>query len=221
MLHSYFDTETDSQKSFELPGARPHYNPDRPGQVEHIFLDLVLDIPNKSFHGDCTITLKPVQSGIETLRLDAVDLEIEAVKLDQVDQSFDYDGEQLEIYLNQPTEADKPIKIAITYRVDEPQRGLYFITPNAHYPQKPTQVWTQGEDEDSRFWFPCFDYPGQLATSEIRVQVTPPFIAISNGELLSRETQGEKIIYHWLQKQVHPTYLMTLAVGDFAEIQDH
>ncbi|MEM8717338.1 MAG: M1 family metallopeptidase, partial [Cyanobacteria bacterium P01_G01_bin.4] len=27
-------------------------------------------------------------------------------------------------------------------------------------------------------------------------------------------------IYHWHQKEVHPTYLMTLAVGDFAEIRD-
>ena len=220
MLHSYFDTETDSQKSFELPGARPHYNPDRPGQVEHIFLDLVLDIPNKSFHGNCTINLKPVQSGIETLRLDAVNLEIQAVKIDQVDQSFDYDGEQLDIYLSQPTQADQLIKIAIAYHVDHPQRGLYFISPNADYPDKPTQVWTQGEDEDSRFWFPCFDYPGQLATSEIRVQVPQPFIAISNGELINSEIQGEKIIYHWLQKQIHPTYLMTLAVGEFAEIKD-
>ena len=220
MLHSYFDTETDNQKSFELPGARPHYNPDRPGQVEHIFLDLVLDIPNKSFHGNCTISLKPVQSGIATLRLDAVNLEIEAVKIDGVDQSFDYDGEQLEIYLSPATEADKLIKIAIAYGVDQPQRGLYFISPNPFYPDKPTQVWTQGEDEDSRFWFPCFDYPGQLATSEIRVQVPQPLIAISNGELQSRETQGDKITYHWLQKQVHPTYLMTLAVGEFAEIED-
>ncbi|MEB3279879.1 MAG: M1 family metallopeptidase [Lyngbya sp.] len=220
MLHSYFDTETDNQKSFELPGARPHYNPDRPGQVEHIFLDLVLDIANIRFHGNCTISLKPVQSGIETLRLDAVNLEIEAVKIDGVDQSFDYDGEQLQVYLSPATEADKLIKLAIAYQVDQPQRGLYFISPNPFYPDKPTQVWTQGEDEDSRFWFPCFDYPGQLATSEIRVQVPQPFIAISNGELLSRETQGDNITYHWLQKQVHPTYLMTLAVGEFAEIED-
>lgn len=52
MLNFYFDPETDTHKSFELPGARPHYNPDRPGQVEHIFLDLVLDIPNQSFQGN-------------------------------------------------------------------------------------------------------------------------------------------------------------------------
>ena len=106
------------------------------------------------------------------------------------------------------------------YSADNPQRGLYFVGPEDFYPDKPVQVWTQGEDEDSRFWFPCFDYPGQLATSEIWVRVPQPLIAIANGELLATETVDNQTIYHWLQRQVHPTYLMTLAVGNFAELTD-
>ena len=39
------------------------------------------------------------------------------------------------------------IKVEIAYSVDHPQRGLYFISPDEHYLDKPTQVWTQGEDE--------------------------------------------------------------------------
>ena len=135
-------------------------------------------------------------------------------------QTFDYDGSQLHVQLSSPTQAGNSIEIAIAYSVEKPQRGIYFISPDKHYPNKPTQVWTQGEDEDSRFWFPCFDYPGQLATSEIRVKVPKPFIAISNGRLIHTEEDGEDKIFHWSQEQVHPSYLMTLAVGDFAEIQD-
>ncbi|MGQ4650381.1 M1 family aminopeptidase [Lyngbya aestuarii] len=220
MSHSHFDSENNGNKSFELPGAKPHYNPDRPGQVEHIFLDLVFDLPAQSFHGSCTITLTPICNGIDELLLDAVNLNIASVHLDQKAQLFEYDGEQLHIKLQTPTEAGKQIKIAIAYSVEKPQRGLYFIRPNQDYPNKPIQVWTQGEDEDSRFWFPCFDYPGQLATSEIRLQVPNSLMAISNGELIATKEEGEDKIYHWLQKQVHPTYLMTLAVGDFAEIRD-
>ncbi len=219
MLNLYFDPESDSSKSFELPGACPHYNPDRPGQVEHIFLDLALDLPNQSFQGTCSIHLNPIRSGIDTLRLDGINLDIKAVKIAEVEQEFDYDSQQLQIHLKQPTEADKLIKIVIDYGVEQPQRGLYFIQPSSDYPDKPIQVWTQGEDEDSRFWFPCFDYPGQLATSEIRVRVPKELMAISNGELIHTKTQGKERVYHWLQKQVHPTYLMTLAVGDFAEIK--
>ncbi|MDF5723857.1 MAG: M1 family metallopeptidase [Rhizonema sp. PD37] len=220
MLQYSFDTENNRHKSFELPGAKPHYNPDRPGQVDHIFLDLCLDIPNQSYHGSCNITLTPICNGVERLTLDAVNLNIQSVEVDGITQKFDYDGQQLSIGLNPATQVDKQIIIAITYSVEKPQRGIYFIQPSIDYPHKPTQVWTQGEDEDSRFWFPCFDYPGQLSTSEIRVKVPKPLIVISNGELIATQDDGEDKIYHWLQQQVHPTYLMTIAVGDFAEIQD-
>lgn len=219
MSHFYFDAEESDRKSFELPGAKPHYNPDRPGQVDHIFLDLILDIPHQSFRGTCTTTITPVRPGIQQLTMDAMDLEIESVLVDGVSQPFDYDGEQIEINLQQPA-TTQGLKVAIAYSVDHPQRGLYFIRPTADYPDKPTQAWTQGEDEDSRFWFPCLDYPGQLATSEIRVQVPSGFTAISNGELINTEKVADGMVYHWSQQQVHPTYLMTLAVGDFAEIAD-
>lgn len=219
MPHFSFD-DNNGRKSFELPGARPHYNPDRPGQVEHIFLDLQLDIPHQSYQGTCQIRLNPIRDGIERLTLDAVNLQINSVQVDGAIQPFDYDGEQLQIRLQSLTTAGKPITLTIDYQVEKPQRGIYFIAPTADYPDKPTQVWTQGEDEDSRYWFPCFDYPGQLATSEIRVRVPKQYLAISNGELVATEAAGDDKIYHWLQKQVHPTYLMTLAVGDFAELQD-
>ncbi|MEH1935917.1 MAG: M1 family metallopeptidase [Nostoc sp.] len=220
MSKSYFDTDNNGHKPFELPGARPHYNPDRPGQVEHIFLDLSLDIPKQSYQGSCSIRLLPIRNGIDRLTLDAVNLNIESVQVDEVPQNFDYDGEQLSIQLSEATQIGKRLLIAIAYSVAKPQRGIYFIQPDKHYPNKPTQVWTQGEDEDSRFWFPCFDYPGQLSTSEIRVRVPNPLVAISNGELIDTTEDGDYKIYHWSQQQVHPTYLMTLAVGDFAEIRD-
>ena len=220
MLQFYFDTEKTGHKRFELPGAKPHYNPDRPGQVEHIFLDLSLDIPNQSCYGSCSIRLLPVRNGIDRLTLDAVNLKITTVQVNEVEQRFEYDGEQLCIYLSQPTEIGHRLLIAIAYAAEKPQRGIYFIQPDKHYPHKPTQVWTQGEDEDSRYWFPCFDYPGQLSTSEIRVRVSHPFVAISNGELVDTVEEAKYTTYHWSQQQVHPTYLMTLAVGDFAEIRD-
>ncbi|BAQ66566.1 M1 family metallopeptidase [Geminocystis sp. NIES-3709] len=213
----FFDAE--EKKSFELPGSKPHYNPDRYGQVQHIALDLDLDISRQSFRGICTIILTPVRSNITQLTLDAVDLTIESVLIDNISQPFDYDGQIITINLLQPT-TEVDLKIAIEYSKEKPQRGLYFIVPDEYYPNKPSQVWTQGEDEDSRYWFPCFDYPGQLATSEIIVKVPLEYIAISNGELFKVEELDGYKTYYWLQPQVHPTYLMTLAVGKFAEIED-
>ena len=218
VFSSLFDRA--DRKSFELPGAYPHYNPDRPGQVEHIALDLVFDIPHKRYSGTCKVRIAPVVDGLERLTLDAVDLQIKAVKVGNTKQTFDYDGEQLQVTLKSPMPSGKPFTLAIDYSVENPQRGIYFVGPTEHYPDKPVQVWTQGEDEDSRFWFPCFDYPGQLATSEIRVRVPKKYTAVSNGELVSTEAEGSDKIYHWKLEKVHPSYLMTLAIGCFDEIKD-
>jgi aminopeptidase N len=215
-----FDTEPPKHKSFELPGARPHYTPDRPGQVNHIALELDLDIAAQRYTGICKIRLTPVRSGLDRLVLDAVNLQIESVMVGNIAQVFDHDGEQLTVSLTTATTVGEPIAVEIVYHSDNPQRGLYFVAPTEHQPDKPIQVWTQGEDEDSRYWFPCFDYPGQLATSEIRVKVPKPYQAISNGELVDTVEAGDAKIFHWVQKEVHPSYLMTLAVGDFDEIRD-
>ena len=82
MQHSsLFDSESNTTNRFELSGAKPNYVPDRPGQVEHIFLDLVLDIPNQQCEGVCQIKLRPVRDGIEQITLDAVDMTIHGVKV--------------------------------------------------------------------------------------------------------------------------------------------
>ncbi|MFZ9737703.1 MAG: M1 family aminopeptidase [Prochlorotrichaceae cyanobacterium] len=217
-LSTWSDGES-SFRSFELPGAKPHYSPDRPGQVEHIFLDLAIDLENCQCQGTCHIRLTPIRDGIEHLTLDAVEQTIAEVSIQGTPQPFDYDGQSLQIHLLNPLQQGKTIDLDIQYHLDRPQRGIYFIQPTATQPQKPVQVWTQGEDEDSRYWFPCFDYPGQLATSEIRVRVPQGFQAIANGEMIASQQEGEYHVYHWLQQQIHPTYLMTLVVGKFAEVK--
>jgi len=222
MPHVTFSAALDAEaerKSFELPGAKPQYNPDRPGRVEHIALDLALDLAARNVRGTCTIAVTPIRAGIDKLTLDAVDMAIESVRAGQVEQPYHYDGHQLQVRLLQPTGMET-LTLEIAYRLDQPQRGLYFVAPDEHYPDKPTQVWTQGEDEDSRFWFPCFDYPGQLATSEMRLRVPKPYVAVSNGSLVATEEAGSDRVFHWRQDQVHPTYLMAFAVGDFAEVRD-
>ena len=215
-----FDSENNGHKSFEMPGARPHYNPDRPGQVEHIALDLSLNLDQHICEGACKIRINPVRDSIDKLTLDAVSLDIQSVRVGENLQDFDYDGEQLQVRLKQHTVAGQPFALDIAYRVEKPQRGIYFVGPTQDRPDKPVQVWTQGEDEDSRFWFPCFDYPGQLSTSEIKVRVPKQYQAVSNGELIDTEEDQDFKIYHWRQTQVHPTYLMALAVGEFDVTQE-
>jgi aminopeptidase N len=208
-------------KEFALPGARPQYMPDKPGNVEHIALIVTINLEAKSLTGTCRIRLRVIDGGVRTLRLDAVEMQVSAVSVDGAQIAFVHDGKQLTLELSQVPEAGQVLEIAIQYHVEKPRRGIYFTGPTAEYPNKPIQVWTQGEDEDSRFWFPCFDYPGQLATSEIIATVPDGYQTVSNGILTNIEPANATKTFHWRQAKVHPCYLITLVVAQLSEIQDH
>jgi aminopeptidase N len=208
------------RRTYALADAQPHFAPDRPCDIVHIALTLQLDIAQQSLRGTCATTVRAVQEAVSSLMLDAVDLQIAQVRhADGTTIPYDYDGQQLRLTFPEPLQRGAPATVEVDYGVTKPRLGLYFITPDAAYPHKPVQVWSQCQDEDARYWFPCFDAPNEKATTEMTVTVPQPYFALSNGTLLSttRDEAVGTITYHWLQDQPHSTYLMTLVVGEFSE----
>jgi aminopeptidase N len=208
------------RRAYALADAKPHFAPDRPCDVVHIALTLQLDIAQQSLRGTCATTVRAVQEAVSGLTLDAVDLQIAQVRqAGGAVLPYDYDGQRLGVTFPAPLHRGATTTVEVDYGVTKPRLGLYFITPDAAYPHKPVQVWSQCQDEDARYWFPCFDAPIEKATTEMTVTVPQPYFALSNGTLLSttRDAAAGTITYHWLQDQPHSTYLMTLVVGEFSE----
>jgi aminopeptidase N len=208
------------RRAFALAEAQPHYAPDRACDIVHIALTLQLDIAQQTLRGACATTVRAISQPVTSVALDAVDLHIAQARQENGQQArFDYDGQRLVVHLATPLHSGDHTTITIDYSVTRPRLGLYFIAPDAAYPDKPVQVWTQCQDEDARYWFPCFDAPNERATSEITITVPQPYFALSNGRLLdtTRDTAAGTVTYHWLQEQPHATYLMTLVVGNFSE----
>src|SRR5262245_30445546 len=222
----YFGELTESsihgrgRRPFQRPGAAPRYARDRVTDVRHIRLDLSFDFDAKRVHGRCTTTFAPINDGIECFELDAVELTIHRVQLGKTPLAFTHDGRKLRITLDRAYRDGEDVTIEIDYDA-QPRRGLYFIGPDATHPDKPQEIWTQGEDEDSRYWFPCHDYPNQRATSEIIATAPKGMLAVSNGKLLEvRDGAAGARIFHWRQEIAHPAYLMTLCVGPYVEITE-
>jgi aminopeptidase N len=205
---------------FTLAGTQPQYPPDQPFDTGHIKLDLDLDIPGKSLKGVCTTSLTALADGAASMDFDAVGFKVGAVRVNGRPAGHSYDGKKLTVSFAAPVKAGARLTVEIGYRVREPKLGLYFIGPDKAYPDKPVQVWTQGEDEYARYWFPCHDSPQDRTTTEVVVRVPKGFTAVSNGRLRRKRRKGNREEFHWFQDVPHATYLVTLAVGKFAEIKD-
>src|SRR5262249_52128482 len=137
--------------AFALADAQPHYAPDRPCDIVHIALTLHLDLAQQSLRGTCATTVRAVQEAIACLTLDAVDLQIAQVRqAGGAALPYHYDGQRLRITFAESLQRAAEATVEVDYSVTKPRLGLYFITPDVAYPDKPVQVWTQCQDEDAR-----------------------------------------------------------------------
>ncbi len=205
-------------REFALPGTRPRWAPDRVVDIQHIALVLTIDPLARTVEGTATLRAAVLAPDTRAVELDAVELVIRKVTVGGDATTFRHDDRKLRVELPKPFAIGAELVLEISYR-GAPRRGLYFIGPDEGYPDKPVQVWTQGQDEDSRYWFPCFDAPHEKATSEVTVTVPAHMFALSNGTLVSDRTDGARRTLRWRLDVPHSCYLITLAIGDFAAIE--
>jgi len=207
------------KRTFALPGARPQYAPDRKFDIEHYRIEVDLDFETRSIRGSCTITLAPLARGERLVELDAVELDVSEIRLagksDTGPLKFTNDGKVLRVALNAPAELGRSFDLRVEYSAT-PRRGLYFVSPDEAYPNKARQAWTQGQDQDSRYWFPCFDKPHEKASSEVIATVPEGMFALSNGSQISDATRDGRRTQHWRLDTPHSCYLVTLAAGDLS-----
>ncbi len=209
------------RRAFQPAHVEPQWPRDRAADIRHITIDIALDFERKRIAGTATHRIAAIADDTRSIEFDAAELEISEVRVDGAPAHFETADNKLRITLPTTLKAGAEAEIAIDYSA-APRRGLYFIGPEPAYPDKPVQAWTQGEDEDSRFWFPCYDYPNDRVTSEVIARVPEKFIAVSNGALVS-ETHDAKSLtrtFHWRHDVPHSSYLITLAAGEFAVIEE-
>ena len=207
------------REPFAFPGTKRRYAPDRDADIVHTKLEIAFDPEVIAIRGTATHEFEALADGMQRLHIHAGELTIDGVT-DETGRAlaFRHDGEDVFIDLPRPLAFGEPGTVRVAYH-GAPRRGIYFIHPDAGYPSKPYQVWTQGQDEDSRYWFPCFDHPTEKFSSEVVATVPAKYTAISNGALVGRtEHDDGSVSWHWSQEGQHSAYLVTLCVGEFDEI---
>ncbi len=205
---------------FDSPDYRK-YAPDRLVDIEHLRLDITPDFERRSIAGQATLSFAPIGKPLRELRLNAVDLRIAEVNSSAALEGHDNTGSELILTFADPVPAGQRVELSITYSA-EPQAGLYFRTPEMGYPAGDTQLWTQGEPEMHRNWFPSHDYPNEMFTTEVLCRAPDGMTVLSNGRLVSEEIDAATGLrqFHWRHDYPHVNYLVSLVVGYFYHLED-
>ncbi len=208
---------------FAQPAPPPrHLTRERSYHVVHYKLILSIDTRKKTCQGDAVITLTPLRPQFDAVLFDAADLQVSRVTLDDKPLVSSISGDTLSISLSKPYTFTDTLTLDIKYSVVDPKKGLYFIQPDSGNPRGQWQAWTQGEAEDNHYWFPCYDYPNDLSTSETIVTVDDQLTAVSNGSLLEKtlDKKHHTATFHWLESKPHVSYLISLAVAQYVNVED-
>ncbi len=199
----------------------------------HTRLDLRFDWENEKVLGEAALTLTPYFYPTQTLTLDAKNFEFHQVSLagQTAQLPYEYDGNTITIDLGQTFRKGETFELFIDYTASPTQtggssaitsdKGLFFINPRNEEPDKPRQIWTQGETEWNSRWFPTIDQPNERTTQELYLTVEDRFTTLSNGLLISSEKNedGTRTDY-WKMDQPHAPYLFMIAIGEYAVVRD-
>ncbi len=207
--------------------------PEKKFELRHTKLKVSFDFAKQHMPGEAWITLKPFFYPQNALRLDAKAMLIHEVKQGDKNMVYKYDGSFLDIDLGKTYTRNDSLTLYIRYTARPEEvtskgsaaitdaKGLYFIDPLDTDPEKPTQIWTQGETESSSCWFPTIDAPNQKTSQEIYITVPDRFVTLSNGLMESsvKNADGTRTDY-WKFMMPHAPYLFFMAVGEFDIVKD-
>ncbi|MCB0696086.1 MAG: M1 family metallopeptidase [Chitinophagaceae bacterium] len=201
--------------------------------ITHTDVALRFNFAEKKATGHAELDMHPYFYSSDKIILDAKSMQIKDVLVNGMKQKLNYNNDSLTIYLDRKYHNKEQVKVSIDYiaqpyaaptggsKAIRDDRGLYFINTDRSVPNKPVQIWTQGETQANSHWVPTFDRPNERFTTRIHLTVPDSMTTLSNGQ------SGEAVFHEdgtrtdvWsMDKEIQP-YVMMFAIGKFEIVAD-
>jgi len=196
------------------------YARSRDYDLQHSRIALRFNLEQKKVIGDVIHTLTVLREATSKIVFDSAGLTIQNVTVNKSPAKFETKDGKLSVALPAAARAGEKLNIEIRYE-GKPTKGLYFILPDKDYPDRPKQIWTQGESEDTRYYLPTYDYPNDRLTTDTILTVPASWITVSNGKLISVADAGGGLkTWTWKESLPSSTYLITVVAGEFDEVKE-
>ena len=205
--------------------SRPDFNRTSNYDVQHYVLRVSFDHERKKVNGDTVVRVKALKPGLREVVLDSVDISYTSVTADPGGTALKYktDGDKIAVTLDRSYRTDEIIAIRFQYSAT-PKKGVYFI-PEGRQPNNTkvhsAQIWTQGEPDEARHWFPSFDFPSDKASTEQYITAEKGETVIGNGDLVElKENSDGTVTFHYELPIPHSTYLVSFVIGEYIKTSE-
>ena len=148
--------------------------------------------------------LKP----IDTIKIDAQNMEISDLKLNG--KSVNYVNTQKQLQIIFPFKKGKN-KLTFQY-LAKPKQTMYFVGSAAN---DNLQIWTQGQGKYTSHWFPSFDDVNEKVVFNLNIVCNKKYQVISNGILKFKSTLDGVSVWQYQMQKPMSSYLLMLTIGKF------
>ena len=178
-------------------------------------------------HAEARISLQPQQKRVEGLVnytfairkdvdsvfLDAKNMDISTVLLDGEPFSFDYDTQHIIVHRQFKTGQNHHLEITYSCR---PKQTVYFLGFDDTL-EGNEQIWTQGQGKYTSHWLPSFDDMNEKVEFDLSFySLSKDLEIIANGALNGLKKDGDgKTIVQYDMKSPMSSYLVAFAVGNY------
>lgn len=168
---------------------------------------LFVNPKDKTIAGTITYNFNVLRP-IDTIKIDAQNMQFSDVKLNDKPVSFTTNGKQL-LLLHPFKKGKKWVRFSYEAK---PKQALYFIgsEENANL-----QIWTQGQGKYTSHWFPSFDDVNEKVVFNLEIVFDKNYQVIANGTLKEKITNDNKTYWRYRMQQPMSSYLLMMAIGKF------
>jgi len=197
-----------------------HPTPIPPYQITSEEVKLSFEFERDFVRGVASMTVLDTARAAQ-LPFNSVGLAYDRVELDGKPATYALKDDHLVVDAPPNPSATTPLQIVAHYHT-VPVRGIYFIHPNAAYPDRIPQIWSQGETEDTRRWMPTWDEPNMKFTTSVAASVPSDWTMISNGSRVSDVASGDgkTHVITWREARAHSSYLTSFVAGPYVRTHD-
>lgn len=201
------------------PGAAGLHDPYFPKagnggyDVGHYGLTLAYDPGTRHLTGTAVITARATQN-LTAFDLDLKGLDVDTVTVEGRDARWNRAGQELTIRPHDDLKKGETFATTVRYS-GSPETITDPDGSKEGWLRTADGALALGEPVGSMAWFPDNDLPSDKASYDISVTVPKGLQAVSNGELESETTNGDRTAFVWHSAEPMASYLATVAIGHF------
>jgi aminopeptidase N len=204
--------------------SRRNFNRPQTYDAQHYVIRVGFDRKAKKVIGETSIRFRPLKNNFQVAEFDAVGISFSSVKLEPAGTplKFRTAGDKIIVTLDKAYRSTDSITLHFAHSAT-PRKGVYFVDEEIENGTviHSEQIWTQGEADEARHWFPSFDFPSDKATVEEFITANDGETVIGNGEILEETKNADGTVTHHFRMNVAtPTYLISFVVGKYAKVTD-